>query len=206
MKKILCLIVAALILSGCAVIYKPIRPETVEFNAHPSAEGVDFWYRYDVLAYRGNNRYAKKERKNGFNVLAVKITNNTSRPINFARDLELGITRGPVYPTDSETASETIRQKVWLHLLWGLLGYSESECNGDDCRTTTFIPFGLAIAAINIGVAAGSNDKLKKEFEQYSLYNKDIAPGETVYGIIPLRDIGFQPLAIRVKPEKTGGN
>jgi hypothetical protein len=204
MKKIPLLLLLAVLASSCASIYKPIAPETVEYNSSNPSKDVDFSYRYDVLAYRGNNRYSKKERKNGFSVVAVKITNRTSVPINFARDLELGIARGPIYPAESETAAEQMRQKVWLHLLWGLLAYTEAECDPyGNCHYTTVIPFGLAIAGINIGVASNSNTKIKQEFRKYSLYNKDIAPGETVYGIIPLRDIGFQPLSLRVKPKKT---
>lgn len=198
------MLVLTVLASSCAGIYKPIAPETIEYNTNNPSKDVDFWYRYDVLAYRGNNRYSKKERKNGFSVVAVKITNHTSQSINFARDLELGITRGPVYPIESETAAETMRQKVWIHLLWGLLVYTKTECDlYGNCETTSTIPFGLAIAGINIGIASSSNTKMKQEFKQYSLYSKDIAPGETVYGIIPLRDIGYQPLSIRVKPKKT---
>jgi hypothetical protein len=204
LKKIPHLLLLAMLASSCASIYKPIAPETVEYATNNPAKDIDFWYRYDVLAYRGNNRYSKKERKNGFSVVAVKITNHTSEPINFARDLELGISRGPVYPAESETSAEHIRQKVWLHLLWGLLAYTETECDAYGyCHYTTYIPFGLAIAGINIGIASSSNSKLKQEFRKYSLYNRDIAPGETVYGIIPLRDIGFQPLSLRIKPKKT---
>ena len=204
MKRISLILLIAVLVSSCAGIYKPIAPETVEYNSNNSTKDVDFSYRYDVLAYRGNKKYSKKERKNGFSVVAAKITNNTAAPINFARDLELGITRGSIYPTESQTAAETMRQKVWIHLLWGLLGYTESECDPyGNCETTVVIPYGLAIAGINIGVAASSNKKMKQEFIKYSLYNKDIAPGETVYGIIPLRDIGFQPLSLRVKPKKT---
>lgn len=204
MKKTSLLLLLAILGSSCAAIYKPIAPETVEYNSNNPSEGVNFSYRYDVLAYRGNNRYSKKERKNGFSVVAVKITNHTDAPINFARDLELGISRGPIYPAESQTAAETMRQKVWLHLLWGLLVYTETECDPYGyCEYTTYIPFGLAIAGINIGLASSSNQRMKAEFAKYSLYNKDIAPGETVYGIIPLRDIGFQPLSIRIKPKKT---
>lgn len=207
MKKIPLILLVAVLASGCAAIYKPVNPKTVEYSTNNPTQDVDFWYRYDVLAYRGNNRYSKKERKNGFSVVAVKITNNTSAPINFARDLELRITRGPVYPAEGQTAAEQMRQKVWLHLLWGLLYYSEGECDQyGNCETTAIIPFGLAIAGINIGVAANSNQKMKQEFIQYSLYNKDIAPGETAYGIIPLRDIGFQPLSVRVKPRSADDN
>ncbi len=204
MKKIPFLLLLTMLASSCASIYKPVAPETVEYVTNNPSKEVDFWYRYDVLAYRGNNRYSKKERKNGFTIVAVKITNHTSAPINFVRDLELRITRGPVYPAESETAAETIRQKVWIHLLWGLLYYYEMECDPYGyCEMTTFIPFGLAIAGINIGIASSSNSKMKQEFRKYSLYNKDIAPGETVYGIVPLRDIGFQPLSLRIRPKKT---
>jgi hypothetical protein len=200
MNRIIPLVFLAL-LSGCASIYRPITPNTLEYVTENSNNDVDFWYRYDVLAYRGNKKYVKKERKHGFNIVAVKITNNTSRTLNFVRDLELGVSRGPLFPTENDYAARTMRQGVFIYLLYGLLSYSEQECNSatGECVTVRFIPWGLALAGGNMIVASSSNTKLKQEFNDFSLYTKDIKPGETVYGIVSLRDIGFQPLSLKLK-------
>jgi hypothetical protein len=203
MNRILPLVLLAL-LSGCASIYRPITPNTLEYVTENSNNDVEFWYRYDVLAYRGNKKYVKKEHKHGFNVVAVKITNNTTRTLNFARDLELGVSRGPVFPAENEYTARTLRQGVAIYLLYGLLGSGRVECDNStgECRTVSYIPWGLALAGGNMIVAGSSNAKLKQEFNDFSLYTKDIKPGETIYGIVSLRDMGFQPLSLKLKKQE----
>jgi hypothetical protein len=198
-RSILHLLVLILTASGCASVYKPIDPPRMEYITEKSTSDIDFWYRYEALAYRGNNKYVKREKKYGYNVIAVKVVNKTNQPINFARDLELSTARGPIYPAENETTAKTIKQGVAIYLLYGLLTYSESKCTNGDCETTTIIPFGLGIAAGNMIVASTANTSIKKEFNDYSLYTKTIAPGETAYGIVCLRDIGYQPLSLKLK-------
>lgn len=195
---VVCVIVP-LFSMGCASTYKPIDPQSVSYSTENSSKDFDFWYRYEALAYRGNKKYEKKEKKYGFNVLAVKLTNKTDRPLNLVRDFEFSTVRGTVFPADNETIAKRIKQNVAIYLLYGLLYYSEGTCNGDDCETTTFIPFGLGIAAFNMILASSANTSLRNEFNQYSLYGKEIAPGQTVHGIICLPETGYQPLSVKLK-------
>jgi len=179
MKKALVYLTVLLLFGQCAAVYHPIDPPTVEYSSMQEDDrDLSFSYQYDVLAKRGNKKYSKKEKKHGFSIIAVEVTNNTDRELNFARDIDLLIQRGTVYPAENEYTAHTIRQKIGLFLLYGLVYYSETDCNSKSgCRTTTFIPFGLGIAAGNMIVGGTSNTKLKEEFNKYSLYTKNIAPG-----------------------------
>ncbi len=192
--------VMVLLLSmGCASTYKPIDPKTIEYSAESSTKHFDFWYRYEALTYRGNKKYAKKEKKYGVNVVAVEITNKTDRTLNLARDFEFSTQRGPIYPTENETTAKRIRQGVAIYLLYALAYYSEVECVNNECETTTFIPFGLGLAAFNMILAGSANAKIRDEFNQYSLYGKEIGPGQTVHGIICLPETGYQSLSLKLK-------
>jgi hypothetical protein len=201
MKNALICVTLLLLLTQCASFYHPIDPPTVEYTSiQEEEEDLGFSYQYDVLARRGNRKYSKKEKKHGFSILAVKVTNNTNRELNFARDIDLLIQRGTVYPAENEYTAHTIRQKIGFFLFYSLLTYSETDCNSSaGCKTTVFIPFGIAIAAASMIIGGSANAKMRKEFNDYSLYTKSIAPGETVYGIVALRDLGYQPLKLRLR-------
>ena len=176
----------------------------MEYIVHEDNDDIQFSYRYDVLTYRGNRKYPKREKKHGFNILAARITNNTARTLNFVRDLELYTQRGTVFPAENEYTAKAIHQPVAIYLLYGLLYYSVTECSGTNCRTTAFFPFGLGIAAGNMIVAGSANSRMKEEFNKYSPHTKDIGPGETVHVIIAVRDLGFAPLKLRVREKDIG--
>jgi len=201
MKKILTAMVLTILFSQCASIYHSIDPPTIEYPfEQDDNQDLSFSYQYDVLAKRGNKKYSKKEKKHGFSIVSVRVKNNTDRELSFARDIDLLVQRGVVHPVENEFTAHTIRQKIGFFLFYSLLYYSETDCNNKTgCKTTVFIPFGLAIAAGNMIVGGSSNDKMKKEFNDYSLYTKTIAPGQTVYGIVALRDLGYQPLKLKVR-------
>jgi hypothetical protein len=202
MKPIIILLIFMALFVQCASSYKPVAPESMEYIISTDDPDLEFSYRYDVLSYRGNNKYSKKEKKHGFAIAAVKVKNKTDHTLNFARDLELLTQRGPVYPAENEYTAKTIKQGVAIYLLYVFANYSQSECVNGDCKTTLFIPSGFVLALINIIVAASANQKIKEDFNKNSLYGKDIGPGETVHGIIAIRDLGYQPLSLRVKKKE----
>jgi len=47
-------------------------------------------------------------------------------------------------------------------------------------------------------IAGDANTKLLDELRLYNLIGRDIKPGETVYGIIGVRDIGYSPITVEV--------
>jgi hypothetical protein len=45
---------------GCAAIYKPINPPSLNYNSHDLQDGIGLSYKNDVLLEKGNRKYANK--------------------------------------------------------------------------------------------------------------------------------------------------
>lgn len=189
--------------TGCAGSYTLIRPKTIRtYTASPTTGPVSLDYQFDALRLtHRNKKYVKKENKFGYRVVAVKVTNNWDREVNFSRDLNLIYGDRPIMPVPATTAAHDLRQGVPIYLLYLLLNFQVGGTT--DARTGnttggTFLPTGPFIAGGNMLVAGGANTNLRKEFEAYDLTNRVIKPGETVYGILSLRETAVAP--IRVEP------
>jgi hypothetical protein len=209
MKRFFLLAFCASFFTQCAVTYKPIKPETVVFDAVDENDDLKFAYRYDALQNSGNSRLAKSQDKLGIRIIVAQITNKTGRTLNIARDMDL-FTEAGEYPylTDVKTRVKRFSQPVAPYLLYGLLFYAKLDCEevGRDCRFSNIIPFGLGIAAVNMIIAGKANHDLKKEFEQYNIENRDIGPGQTGYAILALEieDREYSPLKLELRevPER----
>lgn len=87
--------------SGCAASFTSMQPERIATYQSSSVAGapVQFAYQYDALRMRGRNKkYAKKAQKHGYQVVAVRVTNNTNSELNFTRDAVLYSGDHPVTP------------------------------------------------------------------------------------------------------------
>lgn len=195
---------AMLLATGCAGGYTAVRPSTVTNYSSVSAADspVEFSYQYGALGIHGRNKkYRKKERKRGYQTAAVRIKNNTNTELNFSRDLELYFGDRPVAPVPALQAANDMKQGVWIYLVYLLLnvqvgGTTTINPNTGQQTTSggTFIPSGPFIAGGNILGASMANKNMRMEFVQHDLINKVIRPGETVYGIISLRETNVAPL------------
>ena len=58
----------AILFSGCAMYYRPISPEKLNYNILEKNDGIEFSYRYDVLKERGNKKMGKKELKSSVKI------------------------------------------------------------------------------------------------------------------------------------------
>lgn len=193
--------------SGCAASYTPIQPERIAtYQASPVGAPVQFGYQYDALRQRGRNKkYAKKEQKKGYHVVAVRVTNTTAADINFSRDLMLYSGDRAVSPVAAPIAAQDMKQGVWIYLLYVLLNVTvggTTTNNGYGQTTTTggtFLPTGPFIAGGNILGASLANGNFRRDLETYDLTNRNIRPGETVYGLLSLRDPSVAPLRIELR-------
>lgn len=196
---------AAVLLSGCAGSYHAIQPEriTTYQSANPDGAGVDFSYRYNALLTNGaNKKYVKKERKMGYQIVAVQVRNNTDSELNFSRDLELTFADRPIQPVSSVQAAHDLKQGVAIYLLYvlgiGQVGGTYDPYTG---QTTggTILPWGPLVAAGNMLGASGANKNMRNELAAYDLSNKVLRPGETVYGIMALRETSVSPLKLTLR-------
>lgn len=189
---------AIFFLSSCAANYKMINPRGVNYQANSNDENVFFSYKYNVLEESGNKKYAKKERKKNLSVVAVKLVNNKTVPIKFAEDVKIYSGNEIVLPVESEIVKNELKQIAPLYLLYSLLWVTIYDCdsNGFDCSVTP-IPVGLAIGLGNMAVAGSANQNFLRELMANDILHREIQPGETVYGLIGVKDTGYNPLEFR---------
>ncbi len=190
--------------TGCAGSYSLIRPKNISsYTTSQSVGPVDMAYQFDALRLGGSNKkYVKKETKRGYHVVAVRVTNNWDREVNFTRDLNLFYGDRPVLPVPAAIATQDLKQGVPIYLLYLLLNFNIGGTV--DARTGantggTFIPTGPFIAGGNMLVASGANANLRKEFAAYDLTNRTIKPGETAYGIISVRETAVAPMHVELR-------
>jgi hypothetical protein len=148
-------------------------------------------------------RCHKTARKRGYQVAALRVTNNTAQSLDFARDVVVYYGDRPITPVPATVASKDIRQGVPIYLLYLLLGSIRVGGTTDAYTGTTTggvpVPVGLFVAGGNMLGAGLANSNMRKEFVQYDMMNKTINPGETIYGIVSLRENGVSPLRLALR-------
>jgi len=191
--------------SGCAASYTPIQPERIAtYQSSAVGTPVQFGYQYDALRQRGRNKkYVKKEQKKGYHVVAVRVTNTTAADINFSRDAVLYSGDRAISPVAAPIAAQDMKQGVWIYLLYILLNPTftkTTSANGyitTSDETTFYV--GPFIAGGNILGASLANKNFRRDLETYDLTNRTIRPGETVYGLLSLRDPSVAPLRLELR-------
>lgn len=193
--------------SGCAASYTPIMPERiVNSQAITGPSGLSYAYQFDALQARGRNKkYAKKEHKQGYHVVALRVTNNTPAEVNFSRDAVLYYGDRPVVPVTGEVAGRDMKQGVAIYLLYLPLNFTvgaTTTTNGYGQTTTTggtYLPTGPFIAGGNMLGAALANKNFREDLSRLDLTNRSIRPGETVYGVVCLRETNVAPLRLELR-------
>jgi hypothetical protein len=190
-------------MSSCASSYHAINPQNLHYVANEETSELSFSYRYNIMQEAGNKKYAKKADKRGIELVAVKITNHTKQSLSFRDDIELYAGSQSVYPMQPHLAHQQIKQNTPIYLLYGLLSFIRFYSVDASGNVSTF-PIGLllgpGITGLNMATAASANKALKSELEKSDLLDRTIGPGETVHGIIALRNnTGFAPLRAEIK-------
>jgi hypothetical protein len=108
----------------------------------------------------------------------------------------------PITPIPNTIAAQDIKQGVAIYLLYLLLNPRLGGTT--DTRTGaitggTVLPLGPFIAGGNMLGAGGANTNMRKEFAAYDLTNRTLKPGETVYGIVSLRETAVAPLRVEMR-------
>lgn len=153
----------------------------------------------------GNKKYVKKEAKNNLRLIALKITNNTGSPVEYQKDFIVLADNNEIEVLPTNVAYNQLKQGVPIYLLYLLLTptqLTKTETNTSGMtKTENIFPLGLILGpglAFGNMIAAGTaNAKFKKELEDYSIFNKSIAAGETAYAIVAIKEAGFRPLRIK---------
>ena len=201
--------IALLLLSGCASGYKAIRPKTINYTANNLDQGIGFSYRYDVLSEAGNKKYAKHEKSKNLKLVAVKVSNYTGHPLNLANDVIFTAGNKILVPADPLVVKNELKQNAPIYLLFLLLTplnlniyNSSSNGYGTEVNNSHSYPIGLLIGpGISIGnmvVASTANTNFYNELLSFTI-SRDIENGQTIYCLIGFRDIGYEPLNLKLK-------
>ncbi len=201
--KTLLLATSILLLSSCAGKYALIKPAETNFTSR-GKEKINFSYKYEVLKIAGNRKYVKKEGKKGIRLVALKISNHTPDSITFQKDFTILADYNEVDILPTKTVYDELKQIVPLYLLYLLLTpttLSKTETRNGITTSENIFPIGLiigpGIAAGNMIAAGSANSKFEEELRKHELHNKTIAPGETAYALIGIREAGFRPLHLK---------
>jgi hypothetical protein len=193
MKKTTTLILTVFLLWGCASVYKPIQPSSLNYSNTEVGEEISYSYKFDVLNEKGNKRYARKEDKFNIDILSVKLINNTNKELDFNKNVKCYMGDRELYPLESNSVTSRIKQGVIGYILYGFVFlYIGNEEN------VTTIPIGLPIGIGNMIAAGSSNGKFKREFSEYNLVNKTINPGDTIYGLVAFKDIEYGKFEMKI--------
>jgi hypothetical protein len=211
--KTLVLASAVILMSSCASSYKTISPENMHYEVKSESNNVILYYRHGVLGERRNKKYVKKESRNFIKVVAVKLTNNTGTMIDVNRDVKLFSGPNQFSPLEPTLAHSRLKQGVPIYLLYMLFTpmklVQTSIVNGQPTETSsTPIGFilGPGLTLYNIVKAGSANQKMLQNLQKYSLLNKQVGPGESIYGLVVIPNSSYHPLTIKVGEEELTSN
>jgi hypothetical protein len=203
-----CIYALLLILSGCASSYKPLRPNATYYPTTNTESGLEFSYKLGVLRENGNKKYAKREDRKAIRLASVKIVNTSDRSYTVGSNLKFYSGNSELILIDPATLHRELKQGVPIYLLYLLMTpiqFYSTNSSGQTTSTPIGVVLGPGLAIGNMVGAGGANQNFLKELNTFNLINKTIKPGETVYGIIGIRDIGYNPINIKVLNNQQAG-
>lgn len=183
--------------------YHTIQPESIPFERKMSNQCLSYSYQYDVLELVGNSRYAKKEHKKNFRIVAVEITNLTDSQLIFSEDIKVLIRGNEVALLNPYFVKSKIRQLVPIYVLYlpmGLYIYRYREEN----YTSFNFPIGIPLTIINLSVSAFANKNFKDELIEYDLTKAVLNPHKKAYGILCFTGSDNSPITFSIRGSECG--
>lgn len=197
MKNPLLLIGPLIFLCSCAARYSYINPSRIRYpDIQVRDTAVVLQYKYEVLRDSDNKKYAKKEPKFNVNLVAVKITNNTDSIVN-TDQLEFSSGGNYMRPLSPEMTKKMLRQKGEFHLFYLLL--TPMRFYSGTSSTPVGLVIGPGLALLNMGIASSANKDLFKDLKKYSLHNRPIGPGQSIYGLAGFPNDSGEPIYVIIK-------
>lgn len=189
------LTLVTLFLTSCANKYELLRPEQAYYQSINKENGIEVSYKYNSL----RKKYRKYAQKNDIKIISIKIKNTTDKDLIVGTDFTFTTyENGQLNLLAPQESLKTIKQKPASHLLYLLLTpvtLNKNETSEQGPFTVTeskpIFPIGLilgpAISLGNMVTANKANKTFLQELESENLINKKIKKGETVYGLITIR-------------------
>lgn len=185
MKKArLSLLGTSLLLLGCSRTYITTPFEKLSYPLEDAAPGIEVGYHPDALSRSGNRRFQRLARREGFEILAVKIVNRTEGPFVLRDGLEFtseGV-RLDMVPADT------------------LIRWVQHRGGG-----TPFLPSPRSAIPMVIGSqvskhrAVRANEAFGKEITGCDLLMRTLPPGEQAIGCLLFRGEIGRDLVVRAR-------
>lgn len=204
-------ILFSFILSSCATSYHIMVPAMLEYSKVDTINELRYGYAYNILREFRNKGFAEKELQSGVKLVTFEFENASSRKIELDYDLQYlqgDKLLSPMNPSDAYK-SLCLNPKVYLPILIfsvvNIYWVEKSGVGSGSRESFNFIPVGIILAPLatlyTTSMVRNSNIALAKDFDKYTSYTS-LAPGEKKYVLICFRDIGEQPIHIRIRGEK----
>ncbi|MEN8251802.1 MAG: hypothetical protein ABFS32_22975 [Bacteroidota bacterium] len=106
-----------------------------------------------------------------------------------------------IFPLEPMAVKNSIKQIVpgYLpYLLLTLLQLNIYQGNSADSYPIGVI-VGPGITVGNLAMAGSANKNMLNELNEYNIMNRDIQRGETIYGIIGVRDMDYNPISVKLR-------
>jgi hypothetical protein len=167
---------------GCAGKYYLIEPQTLDFTNSAVVFGkkdITIAWRYNVLREAGNNKYARKERRNDVSLIALAIKNNSTDTLHFP---------GNIMVLSGEDELEVMTVDDAYFALCQDIYESRRGIGMAD-------PLIIKIRDnINYEIQKKGNTLFVNELYDNYLFHRNIAPGTTLKGFICLSAQSKSPL------------
>ena len=188
--------VLVVLLSSCATSYKRISPNELKYYNTLKKDSLSIMYENSVLDAVGNSRNAKKARKKGVQVVAMKIQNQTNDTVRF-EDFVFeagGYVVKPLKPIDTYNV---IRQLPGVYFL-GLVNfrYTNDTYNGSSWKVSIGLVNVLYVVP-NVIVSSVANYRMKEELMMFDVESCVVPPKESRSVILAYT--GINPSKISVK-------
>lgn len=162
--------------SGCAASYQSIEPATVPFDQFQDNLGggqAEIAWRYNVLKEAGNQHHARKERQHGVSLLALRFTNNSQGTLLFPEDVWAIAGGDTLEPLTIEQVDEALRRTT-----------AEDEPGAVEVDAGPLVALGSGLFKINKQVR--DNLRLARDLDAHYLQGRQVAPGNSVTGLLAL--------------------
>lgn len=193
-------LVVSLFTFGCASTYKQVNTAALPYRHTTKInDSLTVSYAYNVQNATLNKRYGAKERKYGYAAVALKIRNTSPVPLMLTRrTFHVQSSNGPKQVMSARSYASKVRQRVgahMLHALWGPWRLSwKEDTYGETDVNFIYIPIGLFVGIGNAARASNANKQHMSVMESNEIWNKEILPGKTLFGIITIRAQGEEEL------------
>jgi len=177
------IILLGVFFTSCASIYHDVHPEKQAYYDQLFYDSLEISYKYDINKLKRNNKIARKEKRKGYKIVALKIKNLSEDTIKFSNDVSLSINGRIIKPLNIEETYKLFKQHPWPYA-FAIFTYTYSNVNGESSFDMQLNPFGIAYALTNIIIATNSNLRFSEQLQSYDVNNMIIPPYCDKYGLL----------------------